>query len=144
MYERKKTYIQRFSVTIAKGNHLYPSRTQKLSLSAPMVLSWTRLGRVGRRRIFHSSIAQSVEHAAVNRRVVGSSPTGGAISVVRKGYRQLKPQDTESFLWFFAIYCAFRAICPFSIFFDFNGCFFADFHKNRSRTYDVIFYNLFR
>ena len=26
----------------------------------------------------HSSIAQSVEHAAVNRRVVGSSPTGGA------------------------------------------------------------------
>ena len=78
MYEGKKTYIQRFSVTIAKGNHLYPSRTQKLSLSAPMVLSWTRLGRVGRRRIFHSSIAQSVEHAAVNRRVVGSSPTGGA------------------------------------------------------------------
>ena len=28
----------------------------------------------------YSSIAQSVEHAAVNRRVVGSSPTGGAIS----------------------------------------------------------------
>ena len=26
----------------------------------------------------HSSIAQSVEHAAVNRGVVGSSPTGGA------------------------------------------------------------------
>ena len=26
----------------------------------------------------HSSIAQSVEHAAVNRRVVGSSPTWGA------------------------------------------------------------------
>ena len=25
-----------------------------------------------------SSLAQSVEHAAVNRRVVGSSPTGGA------------------------------------------------------------------
>ena len=32
------------------------------------------LKRFGR----HSSIAQSVEHAAVNRRVVGSSPTGGA------------------------------------------------------------------
>ena len=28
--------------------------------------------------IIYSSIAQSVEHAAVNRRVVGSSPTGGA------------------------------------------------------------------
>ena len=26
----------------------------------------------------HSSLAQSVEHAAVNRRVVGSSPTRGA------------------------------------------------------------------
>ena len=27
---------------------------------------------------FFALIAQSVEHAAVNRRVVGSSPTGGA------------------------------------------------------------------
>ena len=27
----------------------------------------------------YSSLAQSVEHAAVNRRVVGSSPTGGAL-----------------------------------------------------------------
>ena len=33
----------------------------------------------------YSSIAQSVEHAAVNRRVVGSSPTGGAKkTLVRK------------------------------------------------------------
>ena len=30
------------------------------------------------RGITYSSIAQLVEHAAVNRRVVGSSPTGGA------------------------------------------------------------------
>ena len=29
--------------------------------------------------LIYSSLAQSVEHAAVNRRVVGSSPTGGAI-----------------------------------------------------------------
>ena len=29
-------------------------------------------------KIEYSSLAQSVEHAAVNRRVVGSSPTGGA------------------------------------------------------------------
>ena len=29
------------------------------------------------RTLSHSSIAQSVEHAAVNRSVVGSSPTGG-------------------------------------------------------------------
>ena len=30
----------------------------------------------------YSSIAQSVEHAAVNRRVVGSSPTWGATNLV--------------------------------------------------------------
>ena len=34
-----------------------------------------------RRSARYSSIAQLVEHAAVNRRVVGSSPTGGAILV---------------------------------------------------------------
>ena len=28
--------------------------------------------------LYFASLAQSVEHAAVNRRVVGSSPTGGA------------------------------------------------------------------
>ena len=28
---------------------------------------------------FYSSLAQSVEHSAVNRSVVGSSPTGGAM-----------------------------------------------------------------
>ena len=35
----------------------------------------------------HCSLAQSVEHAAVNRRVVGSSPTGGAKrkSVLERG-----------------------------------------------------------
>ena len=34
--------------------------------------------QVGPKRRVYSSLAQSVEHAAVNRRVVGSSPTGGA------------------------------------------------------------------
>ena len=34
--------------------------------------------------IIYSSIAQSVEHAAVNRRVVGSSPTWGAMKKARK------------------------------------------------------------
>ena len=29
--------------------------------------------------LLYSSLAQSVEHAAVNRSVVGSSPTGGAV-----------------------------------------------------------------
>ena len=35
---------------MAKGYHLFPYRTQKLSPSAPMVLGWTRPGRVGRCR----------------------------------------------------------------------------------------------
>ena len=69
---------KRFPVAMAKGSHLFPFRTQKLSPSAPMVLGWTRPGRVGRRRnLFLSS--SMAEHSAVNRRVVGSSPTWGAI-----------------------------------------------------------------
>ena len=34
--------------------------------------------------LIYSSLAQSVEHAAVNRRVVGSSPTGGALFPILK------------------------------------------------------------
>ena len=75
---------------MAKGFHLFPSRTQKLRPSAPMVLGWTRPGRVGRRRIpkesgveilrFPIFLSSSMaEHSAVNRVVVGSSPTWGAI-----------------------------------------------------------------
>ena len=40
-----------FPVTIAGGPHLFPSRTQKLSLHTLMVLGWQRPGRVGSRRI---------------------------------------------------------------------------------------------
>ena len=36
----------------------------------------------------YASLAQSVEHAAVNRRVVGSSPTGGAKTACRQKRRQ--------------------------------------------------------
>ena len=42
-----------------------------------------RFGLIGL-DLFHASLAQSVEHAAVNRRVVGSSPTGGAIEKAPK------------------------------------------------------------
>ena len=45
------TNPKRIPVTMAKGSHLFPYRTQKLSLSAPMVLGWRRPGRVGRCRI---------------------------------------------------------------------------------------------
>ena len=46
-----------------------------------------------RRSARYSSIAQLVEHAAVNRRVVGSSPTGGA----------KKSRETPVFLLFFTL-----------------------------------------
>src|ERR1700710_2573404 len=39
-----------FPVALAKGKHLFPFRTEKLSLSAPMVLGPQGPGRVGRRR----------------------------------------------------------------------------------------------
>ncbi len=38
------------SVVIARGKHLFPFRTEPLSLSAPMVLGGKPPGRVGRRR----------------------------------------------------------------------------------------------
>ena len=64
---------------IAVRVHPFPSRTRKLSSLAPKILGGQLPGKIGRCQHIYSSIAQSVEHAAVNRRVVGSSPTGGAI-----------------------------------------------------------------
>ena len=40
------------SVAIARGIHLFPFRTEPLSLSAPMVLGPQGPGRVGRRRSY--------------------------------------------------------------------------------------------
>ena len=45
------TKPEEIPVVMAKGSHLFPYRTQKLSLSAPMVLGWRRPGRVGHCRI---------------------------------------------------------------------------------------------
>lgn len=42
----------RVTAAIAKGKHPVPSRTRKLSLSAPMVLHPRECGRVGRRRTY--------------------------------------------------------------------------------------------
>ncbi len=44
--------VSTFSVAIARGKHLFPFRTEQLSLSAPMVLGPRGPGRVGRRRFF--------------------------------------------------------------------------------------------
>ena len=75
-----------FSVVIAEGKHRFPSRTHRLSPPAPMVLGKTWESRSLPRiyiylykEVFLDSSA--VEHSAVNRRVVGSNPTRGAIFV---------------------------------------------------------------
>ena len=77
-------------VLIAVRVHPFPFRTRQLSSPAPKILAWRRAGKIGSantnersgldrtRPLSYSSLAQLVEHAAVNRRVVGSSPTGGA------------------------------------------------------------------
>ena len=46
-----------------------------------MVLGWKRPGRVWICQAIIASLAQSVEHAAVNRSVNGSSPLGSAILI---------------------------------------------------------------
>ncbi len=48
--ERNPQTSSQFPVAMTRGFHLFPYRTQKLSLSVPMVLGWTRPGRVGRCR----------------------------------------------------------------------------------------------
>ena len=65
---------------MARRIHPFPSRTRKLSYAALKILGGKLPGKIGRCRHKYSSLAQLVEHAAVNRRVVGSSPTGGARS----------------------------------------------------------------
>ena len=78
-------------VRLTQRVHLFPFRTQKLSSVVPKILSWRRLGKIGRRQhrqrlgsgltsvclYKRSSIAQSVEHLTVNQGVTGSSPVGG-------------------------------------------------------------------
>src|SRR3954447_2907188 len=44
--------LAKFRWCIARGKHLFPFRTEQLSLSAPMVLGGQPPGRVGRRRFF--------------------------------------------------------------------------------------------
>ena len=85
------------SVSIAVRIHPFPFRTRKLSSLALTILGGRPPGKISSRRYYmeyiprfnggythrptlFSSIAQLVEHAAVNRRVVGSSPTWGAIT----------------------------------------------------------------
>ena len=66
------------SVLIAVRSHPFPFRTRKLSSFASMILGWRRPGKVDQCRHRYSSLAQSVEHSAVNRVVARSSRAGGA------------------------------------------------------------------
>ena len=78
-------------VFLAVRVHPFPFRTRKLSSPVPTILAWRRAGKIGQRQhnepetkpsgSLYSSLAQSVEHAAVNRGVVCSSQTGGATTV---------------------------------------------------------------
>ena len=77
-FEGADTFSNEQCVSMAARVHLFPSRTQQLSSFAVTILGWRRPGKITRCAHQYSSIAQSVEHAAVNRRVVGSSPTWGA------------------------------------------------------------------
>ena len=89
-------------VFITVRSHPFPSRTRKLSSPVPKILGGKLPGKIGLRRhliavpfqgaaIPYSSLAQSVEHAAVNRRVVCSSQTGGA---------RIEPLSSDQRLYF--------------------------------------------
>ena len=84
-------------VLIRARVHPFPFRTRQLSSFLLTILGWRRPGKIGsantglasmEQDLRHSSIAQSVEHAAVNRGVVGSSPTGGAKYCRHSAWRQ--------------------------------------------------------
>ena len=85
------------SVSMTMRVHPFPFRTRKLSSFAPKILGGQLPGKIGRCQHF-AYLAQSVEHAAVNRRVVGSSPTVGA-----------KRKTTQSGGFSFGIY--YMALC---------------------------------
>ena len=63
-------------VTIEKGPHLFPSRTQKLSLSSLMVLGGQPPGRVSRRRIQSWPLGQAVKTPPFHGGNRGSIPLG--------------------------------------------------------------------
>lgn len=47
-------------VPLARWQHLFSFRTQKLSASAPMILAWQRAGTVGRRQNYSFQIYKKV------------------------------------------------------------------------------------
>src|SRR6266480_3659337 len=58
---------QFFGGEIARGKHLFPFRTEPLSLSAPMVLGGQPPGRVGRRRSYLRAARKGGSYFALGR-----------------------------------------------------------------------------
>ena len=69
-------------VTIAERKHLYPSRTQKLSSPAPMILGGKLPGKVGRCRFLWPH-GQAVKTSPFHGGNPGSIPGGVTISVMK-------------------------------------------------------------
>ena len=87
----------KFPVTIAGGHHLYPYRTQKLSLQTLMVLSWERLGRVGSCRdpqgAGGTEVFPALEHKEERGR--NGSRASSEAKAVAKAERKSEPQAKE-------------------------------------------------
>src|SRR3954454_3992619 len=64
-----------FPVVIARGIHLFPFRTESLSLFAPMVLGGKLPGRVGRRRDIFTRAAGFHRRLAVVKRPSAGPPS---------------------------------------------------------------------
>ena len=76
-----------FLVMITWRKYLFPYRTQKSSSNVPTIFAGYPAEKIGCRQFIISPLAQLVERSAVNRQVVGSSPTRGATRmkvVIRK------------------------------------------------------------
>jgi hypothetical protein len=77
--------LAKFRWCIAKGRHLFPFRTEQLSLSAPMVLGGQPPGRVGRRRFFIEQTNSEPPAMAALRRSRGEARLRGRVGRARVG-----------------------------------------------------------
>jgi hypothetical protein len=76
-------FVAWFPVVMAAESHPFPSRTRKLSLSAPMVLEGLPSGRVGHRRNISQPDSRSPLGGSCYRRVCASGRSGHRPASVR-------------------------------------------------------------
>ena len=77
MVSYKSSYKNIFPGGLAQLGERLPCK-QEVTSSTLVFSTWQKQRSADAVTIKYSSLAQSVEHSAVNRSVVGSSPTGGA------------------------------------------------------------------